>query len=504
MSTSGLFNALNSTGAINEHRYVIDGQQHCIFNGRSFDRRSLDGFRFDDRLDFDSHDWHHFNVYNRVDVFNRFYTLGERSHDGLCHHNLVDTHYGFHSHINLYCDDRLELGPYNWLYPFEQIDFYTKLDFCNWVNIHNWVHIHNGLHIHDGLHTHHEIFSHNGIRFYDWFFFYYGPHFHHGLFSYNWVYFRYRFCSHHWIHSYHGPDLFNDLFNRLRPDVEHNRLCSTHVQHAYWIYHNDQHIYGFRHTRFFDRRHLTDDQLQFKHGILNHPSRISHTVADAQFFLECGADYDGYNIDSPGSYGRLQKRDPVVDVSFYDCVESCARLCECVAVTYSFSQRTCQRKSDLGPKVQLQNDIINARRVRPGCVSSSSSSSPSSISSSVTGSPPITTTTGSVSVSSTGSPVTVTTTQSFTSTITTTNDGGTAIITTVVTTVCSTGTHADRAPADYNKLFVEHLGLQYGSDHVGPDHLAERVFAFHAVNEHRHRWVRGKEGEGSDRGLRNP
>ncbi|OJD35710.1 uncharacterized protein BKCO1_15000148 [Diplodia corticola] len=184
----------------------------------------------------------------------------------------------------------------------------------------------------------------------------------------------------------------------------------------------------------------------------------AQTVPNAEFSLECGVDYQDNNIDFPEGY-KISKRAPIAGVSFIDCVEFCARLCDCVSISYSFSTNTCQPKSALGDKVEAStaNDIINARRIQPGCISSSSSSAgptsagpviSSTSSSSGTGSaqsttarPPSVTTGGSSLTTNTlsdGGQVTVTTTQVLTTTLTLSN-GGTTIITTQITTVCFTG-----------------------------------------------------------------
>ncbi|KKY20634.1 hypothetical protein UCDDS831_g04681 [Diplodia seriata] len=101
------------------------------------------------------------------------------------------------------------------------------------------------------------------------------------------------------------------------------------------------------------------------------------SVQNAQFSLECGTDYESYNIEFPDNYKPpsnykrgLAKRAPIEGVSFEDCVEFCAKLCDCHDIAYQFSTSTCQPKSAQGQKVQGSNDIVNARRVTPGCIAS--------------------------------------------------------------------------------------------------------------------------------------
>ncbi|EKG13912.1 hypothetical protein MPH_08911 [Macrophomina phaseolina MS6] len=169
------------------------------------------------------------------------------------------------------------------------------------------------------------------------------------------------------------------------------------------------------------------------------------TVPNSEFYLECGIDYADNNIEFPPGY-QIQKRDSIQDVSFYDCVEFCARLCDCVDVTYSFSARTCQPKSAFGQRVAVQNtnNVINARRTKPGCVSSSFSSSSSAARGSAT--PTVST---------------YTMTQSVTTTVTMTDGSGTVIVTTVITTVCSTGTRNGHHDASPHWIDFGRVGLQY-------------------------------------------
>ncbi|KAL1647807.1 hypothetical protein SLS58_002608 [Diplodia intermedia] len=239
-------------------------------------------------------------------------------------------------------------------------------------------------------------------------------------------------------------------------------------------------------------------------------------VQDAEFFLECGVDYEENDIEFPEGY-KISKRAPIQGVSFNECVEFCARLCECVSVSYSLSAKICQPKSGLGAKVKASrtNDIINARRTLPGCdtsfslsfspistgpATSSSSSSSGSGSGSVQTtavSPPVTTSASSttnMSGSSTPSDsgeVTVTTTQVVTTTLTLSN-GGTTIITTQITTVCFTGSVHAFFSSPISEYVSNHLSEHVHSDPDGvvpivlqhePDHQDYTRLAYSNVDD---------------------
>ncbi|KKY19882.1 hypothetical protein UCDDS831_g05167 [Diplodia seriata] len=57
-------------------------------------------------------------------------------------------------------------------------------------------------------------------------------------------------------------------------------------------------------------------------------------VQDAEFYLECGVDYEENDIEFPEGY-KISKRAPIQGVSFNECVEFCARLCDPISDHFS-------------------------------------------------------------------------------------------------------------------------------------------------------------------------
>ncbi|KAL0262151.1 hypothetical protein SLS55_003590 [Diplodia seriata] len=98
------------------------------------------------------------------------------------------------------------------------------------------------------------------------------------------------------------------------------------------------------------------------------------SVQNAQFSLECGTDYESYNIEFPDNYKPpsnykrgLAKRAPIEGVSFEDCVEFCAKLCDCHDIAYQFSTSTCQPKSAQGQKPSpAPNEWCDGKLNHPG------------------------------------------------------------------------------------------------------------------------------------------